>query len=100
MLIIIFDIHNPFGSKLLMILRLSLSHIHQYKFKHCFQGTLNPSCAYIKSITYLSFHCNNFHSHRQTLFHNIKKTDEQILSENETQITHIFSAATATIIQY
>ena len=99
-LIIIFDIHNPSGSKLLMILRLSLSHIHQYKFKRCFKGTLNPSCAYIQSITYFSFHCNDFHSQRQTLFQNIKKTYEQILSESETQITQIFSAATVTIIQY
>ena len=38
----IFDIHNPLGIKLLTRLRLGLSHLHEHKFRHCFQNTLNP----------------------------------------------------------
>ena len=40
----IFDIHNPLGIKLLTRLRLGLSHLHEHKFRHCIQDTLNPSC--------------------------------------------------------
>ena len=37
----IFDIHNPVGIKLLTRLRLGLSPLHEHKFRHCFQDTLN-----------------------------------------------------------
>ena len=40
----IFDIHNPFGIKLLTRLRLGLSHLHEHKFRRCIQDTLNPLC--------------------------------------------------------
>ena len=40
----IFDIPNPLGIKLLTRLHLSLSPIHEHKFRHCFQDTLNPLC--------------------------------------------------------
>ena len=39
-----FDIHNPLGIKLLTRLRLGLSPLHEHKFRHCFQDTLNPLC--------------------------------------------------------
>ena len=37
-----FNIHNPYGIKLLTRLRLGLSHFRDHKFRHCFQDTLNP----------------------------------------------------------
>ena len=37
----IFDIPNPLGIKLLARLRLGLSHLHEHKFRHYFQDTLN-----------------------------------------------------------
>ena len=40
----IFNIHNPYGIKLLTRLRLGLSHLRDHKFRHCFQDTLNPLC--------------------------------------------------------
>ena len=46
----IFDIHNPLGIKLLTRLRLGLSHLHEHKFRHCFQDTLNPLCECGKNI--------------------------------------------------
>ena len=33
----IFDIYNPYGIKLLTRLRLGLSHLHEYEFKHGFK---------------------------------------------------------------
>ena len=40
----IFNIHNPYGIKLLTRLRLGLSHLCDHKFRYCFQDTLNPLC--------------------------------------------------------
>ena len=40
----IFNIHNPYGIKLLTRLRLGFSHLREHKFRHCFQDTLNPLC--------------------------------------------------------
>ena len=38
----IFGCHNPIGVKLLIRLRLGLSHLREHKFKHSFQDTLTP----------------------------------------------------------
>ena len=38
----IFHINNPLGIKLLIRLRQGLSHLHEHKFRHCFQDTFNP----------------------------------------------------------
>ena len=37
----IFDIHNPYAIKLLIITHLSLSMFQEYIVRHCFQDTLN-----------------------------------------------------------
>ena len=37
-------IHNPKEIKLITRLRLGLSHLREYKFKHKFQDTINPLC--------------------------------------------------------
>ena len=41
---IIFDIRNPLSIKLLTRLQLGLSYLHEHKFRHCFQDTLNHFC--------------------------------------------------------
>ena len=46
----IFDIHNPLRIKFLTRLRPDLSPLHEHKFRHCFQDTLNPSCECAKDI--------------------------------------------------
>ena len=46
----VFDIHNPLGIKLLTRLHLRFNHLHEYKFRHCFQDTLNPLCKCGKDI--------------------------------------------------
>ena len=40
----IFDIYNPYGIKLLIRLRLGLSHLYEHKFKYGFNDTMNPIC--------------------------------------------------------
>ena len=86
----IFDIHNPFGIKRLARLRLGLSHLHEHKFRHCFQDTLNPLCEcgkYIESTMHFFLHCTNLLIPRQTLFQKIRNIDNSILSQSEVQLT-------------
>ena len=86
----IFDIHNPLGIKLLTRLRLGLSHLHEHKFRHCFQDTLNSLCECgkdIESTMPFFFHCTNSLIPRQTLFQKIRNIDDSILSQSETQLT-------------
>ena len=86
----IFDIHNPLGIKLLTRLRLGLSHLHEHKFRHCFQDTLNPLCECskdIESIMHFFLHCTDFLIPRQTLFQEIINIDDSILSQSNTQLT-------------
>ena len=64
----IFDIHNPIGKKLLTRLHLGFSHLHEHKFRHCFQDTLNPLCEFgkdIESTMHFFLHCTNFLIPRQ-----------------------------------
>ena len=86
----IFDIHNPLGTKLLTKLRLGLSPLHEHKFRHCFQDTLNPLCECAKDIEstmHFFLHCTNFLIPTQILFQKIRNIDNNILSQSETQLT-------------
>ena len=86
----IFDIYNPLGIKLLTRLRLGLSPLHEHKFRHCFQDTLNLLCECAKDIEstmHFFLHCTNFLIPRQTLVQKIRNIDNNILSQSETQLT-------------
>ena len=86
---IVFDIHNPFGIKLLTRLRLGLSHFHEHKSRNYFQDTLNPlwECGKdIESIMHFFLHCINFLIPRQTLFQKIRNTDDNMLSQSGMQL--------------
>ena len=86
----IFNIYNPLRIKLLTRLRLGFSHLHEHKFRHCFQDTLNPLCECskdIESAMHFFLHCTNFLIPRQTLFQKIRNIDDSILSQSETQLT-------------
>ena len=43
----------------------------------------------IKIATQLFLHCPNFHAGRKALWSNIRKINEQILSEDNFQLTHL-----------
>ena len=86
----VFDIHNPLGIKLLTRLHLGLSHLHEHKFRHCFQDTLNPLCKCgkdIESTMHFFLHCTNFLILSQTLFQKIRNINDNILPQSETQLT-------------
>ena len=89
----IFIIHNPYGIKLLTRLRLGFSHLHDHKFRHCFQDILNPFCECgndTETTTHFFLHCPSFHTPRQTLLNNIRNINEQILSHGEDQLIQTF----------
>ena len=86
----IFNIYSPLRIKLLTRLRLGLSHLHEHKFRHCFQDTLNPLCECnkdIESTMHFFLHCTNFLIPRQTPFQKIRNIDDRILSQSEMQLT-------------
>ena len=69
---------------------LGLIHLHEHKFRHCFQDTLNLLCEGgedIESTMHFLLHCTNFLITRQTLFEKIRDIDDSILSQSETQLT-------------
>ena len=71
----IFSIYNAYGIKLLTRLPLGLSHLNKHKFKHRFNGTINPICicgGNIESINHIFLHCLEYCEARQTLFDNIQ----------------------------
>ena len=79
----IFDIHNSLGIKLLQRLCLSLSHLHEHKFRHCFQDNLHPLCKCgkdIKSTMHFFLQGTNFLIPRRNI-------DDSILSPSKTQLT-------------
>ena len=85
----IFDIYNPYGIKLLTRLRLGLSHLNEYKFKH---DTINPICICggdIDSINHFFLHFPEYYETRQTLFDNIQSIGKMLLSQNESSLTHL-----------
>ena len=89
----IFDIHNPYGIKLLIRLCLGLSQLHDHKFRYYFQDNLNPLCDCDKgaeTITHLSLHCPSFHTFRQAFLNNIRNINELILSHSEDQLIQKF----------
>ena len=88
-----FNIHNTNGIKLLTRLRLGLTHLHDHKFRHCFQDTLLPLCDCgndAETTTQFFLHCPSFHTPRQTLLNNIRKINEKIFSHSEDQLIQTF----------
>ena len=89
----IFNIHNPYGIKLLTRFRLGLSHLRDHKVRHCFQDTLNPLCDCgndTEITTHFLLRCPSFHTPRETLLKNIRNINEQILSHGEGQLIQTF----------
>ena len=59
----VFELNNPYGLKLLTRLRLGLSHLRYYKFRHNFQDCINAICACgleIETTTYFLLHFSLF----------------------------------------
>ena len=78
----IFGCHNPIGVKLHTRLLLGLSHLHEHKFKHSFQDTLNPLCSCGKEVE-TTFHfllsCPNYSDGRLTILSKIRNINPNTL---------------------
>ena len=88
----IFECHNPKGIKLVTRLRLGLSPLREYKFKHSFQNTLNPLCSCgldIETTSHYFLHCPLFYAERSFLLSSINEIDSTILNKNESVVTLI-----------
>ena len=88
----IFDIYNPYGTKLLNRLRLGLSHLNEHKFKQGFNDTINPICICggdIESINHFFLHCPEYCEVRQTLYEKIQSIDKMLLNQNQSSLTHL-----------
>ena len=67
----IFDIHNPYGIKLLTRLRLGLGHLNEHQFKHGFNDKTKDICICggdIESINHLFLHCPEYFEASLTTF--------------------------------
>ena len=74
-----FDIHNPKGIKLITKLRLHLSNLREYKFKHNFQNTV--------STNHFFLHCPFFINERRTLPSTIYTLDSKLLDCTDYDLT-------------
>ena len=66
----LFNCHNPKGIKFITRLRLCLSHLREHKFKHNFQGSLNPFCSCgldMESTAHFLLHCPTYIIERRAL---------------------------------
>ena len=76
-------------------MRLGLSYLKEYKFKHGFNNTINPICICggdIESINNLFLHCTEYCEAKKILFDNIQSIDKMLLlSQNQSSLTHFFT---------
>ena len=88
----VYNIHEPFGLKLLTRLRLELSHLRDHKFKHNFQDTLNPLCSCSlepETVKHYLLHCPFYDNQRKTLLDNIYQLDERISDLTESNLIRL-----------
>ena len=84
--------HNTKGIKLVTRLRLGLTHLQEHKFKHSFQGTLNPLCSCdfdIETTSHYFLHCPLLHTERSALLNSIDEIDGTIFNKSESGVTRI-----------
>ena len=88
-----FNCHNPRGIKLLLRLRLGLSHLREHKFKHTFQDSLNPFYSCIKgeveTSSHYLLHCSDYSEKRLTLLNTIRNIDVSTLQLSDSKFTRV-----------
>ena len=84
-----FNLHNPYGIKLLARLRVGLSHLRDDKFRHNFQNYLDPfcnCCRYMETTNHFFLHCSNYSSQIKILFEKNSNIKRSISNQNEIQL--------------
>ena len=87
-----YGIHNLTGLKLLIRLRLGLSHLNDHKFNHNFRDCINPLCSCSLSVennVHFFLHCYPFSLQRHTLMNNIKSIDKGIIHASDSDVVNI-----------
>ena len=87
-----YEVHNPTGLKLLIHLRLGLSHLNDHKFNHNFRDYINSLCSCCLSVennVHSFLHCHHFSLQRQTLMSNIKSVDKDIINATDSDLVNI-----------
>ena len=85
------NVHKPTGLKLLIKLRLELSHLRTHKFSHNFSGCLDELCicgTNIESTNHFLLQCSLYLFERQTLMEKIGDVEISILDQNETYLCY------------
>ena len=88
----VYNCHNPKGIKLLIRLRVGLSHLCEHKLKHSFQDTLNLICNCGKDIENTSHYilqCPDYLQERKTLLSTISCIVSNIFDFNNDQLTEV-----------
>ena len=85
----VFNCNSSKGLKFVTRLRLGLSHLREHKFKHSFQGSINPLCSCsldVESTIHYFLHCSQFTIERHTLLDKISQIDNKLLDSNESNL--------------
>ena len=88
----LFSIHDPVSVNLLVRLRLVLSHLREYKFRHNLHGTLNPLCSCShepETSSHYLLCCHNFSSVLLSLMNDLHLIDPTISRLNKTALANI-----------
>ena len=75
----LFNCHNP---KFIIRQRLGINHLHEHKFKHSFQDSLNPFCSCgldNESTVHFFLHCTTYIIERCTLLIAVVNIDNNLL---------------------
>ena len=87
-----YGIHHATGLKLLIRIRLGLSHLNDHKFNQNFRDFINPLCSCslsVESDVHFFLHCHHFSQQRQTLMNNIRPIDKDIINETDNDLINI-----------
>ena len=84
----IFNILDPNGIKFLTRLRLSLSHLNEYRFRHKFKECVNPLCSCsleVEDTLHYLLHCHHFAPFRIDLMNSVITISDKFdsLSQND-----------------
>ena len=86
----VFNYNNYKGIRLITLLRVRMSHLREYKFKHNFLDCLNPICSCgldIESTLHFLLHCPSFNNERSTLLSTLNKIDCKLLELTKSSLS-------------
>ena len=85
----VFNWNSSKGLKFVTRLRLGLSHLRDYKFKHSFEDSINPLCTCsldVESTIHYFLHCLLFTIERHTPLNTRSQIDNNLLDSNESNL--------------